>query len=463
MGDFNRHHPLWDEERNNHLFTTRNLNLTQQLLTLLGRNNMKMALPPQLPTLKAHGTGNLTRVDNVFCSEDTLDLVDYCNVEYADRPLKTDHYPIVTKIDINAASTQQPPRHNFRLAKWKPLVKRVKEEVEKLPPPTEIYSLDTFKGRLQALNTILQEAIQEHVPMTKPSPYMKRWWSTELKAMKSATRKLANRAHNHRTVPDHLIHEEYRQKRNSYSEMIRTAKAEHWAEWLEGLDESSVWTASRLVTSPASDAGRSRIPTLQVKDPVTKAIVEEASDNATILGPSTLRVPTPKVDLGNHRIESKTSAKFLGVLVDNTLRWKEQCAAALAKGHDWMIQFGRLARVTQGVSAPHVRQLYIAIAIPRILYAADIYLSPPRRQTETASVKKSGRAIINKLASVQRRAAIMATGAMRSTPTTALDALAGLIPFHLLVDKHRGPHYDWQHYPSPTPYTRRYEMQPDDM
>ncbi|KAF5370505.1 hypothetical protein D9615_010347 [Tricholomella constricta] len=254
-------------------------------------------------------------------------------------------------------------------------------------------------------------------------------------------------------VPGHPIHEEYRQSRNAYSEMIRSAKAEHWAEWLEGLDESSVWTAIIAIGKDFAETHTTLLDVMERDRGVLRWAEEhncefgidkfQLLDLTRKLIPHTFmtrrRVPTPRqaLILGDHRIESKASAKFLGVIVDNTLRWKEQCAAALAKGHDWMIQFGRLARVTQGVSAPHVRQLYIAIAIPRILYAADIYLSPPRRQTETASVKKSGRAIINKLAGVQRRAAIMTTGAMRSTPTTALDALAGLIPFHLLVDKHR--------------------------
>ena len=63
--------------------------------------------------------------------------------------------------------------------------------------------------------------------------------------------------------------------------MIRNAKAEHWVEWLEGLDQTSVWQASRLVTSPATDAGKARILTLQVKDPTTKCIIREAADNAS--------------------------------------------------------------------------------------------------------------------------------------------------------------------------------------
>jgi len=63
--------------------------------------------------------------------------------------------------------------------------------------------------------------------------------------------------------------------------MIRKAKAEHWADWLEGLDQTSMWQASRLATSPATDAGKARIPTLQVKDPTTKQVIREATDNTS--------------------------------------------------------------------------------------------------------------------------------------------------------------------------------------
>ena len=48
-----------------------------------------------------------------------------------------------------------------------------------------------------------------------------------------------------------------------------------------------------------------------------------------------------------------------------------------------------------------------------------------------------GRAIINKLASIQRQAAIMITGAMKTTATDILEAMANLLPFQLLVDKIR--------------------------
>jgi hypothetical protein len=37
LGDFNRHHPLWDEPRNEHLFTRRNLDLAQPLINMVSK------------------------------------------------------------------------------------------------------------------------------------------------------------------------------------------------------------------------------------------------------------------------------------------------------------------------------------------------------------------------------------------------------------------------------------------
>ena len=771
MGDFNRHHPIWDEERNAHLFTNTNLELAQPLLNMLGRHDMKMALPAFLPTLRAHNTGNLTRVDNVFCTESIMDAIIRCNTDSATRPIKTDHFPIITQIDIHAPKATWTPRRNFRLADWPELLKTLNENLANLPLPTEIHTINSFNQRLDTLSEAIQDAVERHVKLTTPTPYSKRWWSSDLANEKKIMLQLGRRSKYYRRHVLHPVHEEYRKQRNKYADCIQKAKTEHWVEWLEGIDQTSIWQASRLATSPSTDASKARIPTLQVRNPNTNQVTREAISNAEkgdllhetffpqpnpntppvpqnyryppplwtftnitnnhILGaidklkpykatksnsvpnsiftharealtphlgplfrathslnyypqawattetlvlkkpgkpdytiPSawrpivlsdgmarllntcqTLTVVTmcetlnvlpadhygarpgrtttdpihiltktvkdawrkgqvasclfldvksafPSVDtnrlrhnmrkkgipqeitdwmarrlanrkttlifddhvsttftvedgldqgdpfsgicyllynseltdipnringerillfvddaavivtgqdfsethnklrnimnrpkgvlawakrhnctfgidkfqlldltrrriphqlnprrripiprraliLGNQRIPSKDTAKFLGVLVDNNLNWKAQCAAALAKGQGWLIQFGRLARSSQGVNAKYIRQLYLAIAIPRMLYAADIFLTPHQNVGKQKKHNHNSRAIINKLASIQRQAAIMITGAMKSTATDALEVMANLIPFHLLVEKIR--------------------------
>jgi hypothetical protein len=117
-GDYNRHHSLWEKERNFHLFTQSNLDAAQPLLDLIARHRMKMALPEGIPTLKALAMGNLTRVDNVFCSEALLDHVISCVTVPEDRPPKTDHFPIRSVIHATVHRSKFKSRPKYREVDW---------------------------------------------------------------------------------------------------------------------------------------------------------------------------------------------------------------------------------------------------------------------------------------------------------------------------------------------------------
>src|SRR5882724_11275674 len=83
--------------------------------------------------------------------------------------------------------------------------------------------------------------------------------------------------------------------------------------------------------------------------------------------------------------------------------------------------------MSKGVSAKFMRRFFIAVAIPKMMYAADLFLMPGSR----ISIGTKG--FIGKPAKVQRQASLHITGAMRSAPMDAIDACADLVPFHLLV------------------------------
>jgi len=51
LGNFNRHHPLWDEDRNNHLFTGTALEASQKLINILADYGLTQILPKDVPTL----------------------------------------------------------------------------------------------------------------------------------------------------------------------------------------------------------------------------------------------------------------------------------------------------------------------------------------------------------------------------------------------------------------------------
>ncbi|KAF8223272.1 hypothetical protein L208DRAFT_1518440 [Tricholoma matsutake] len=155
---------------------------------------MKMTLPPFIPMLKSHSTGNHTRVDNVFCNKELVDSIVKCTTDDASRPVKTDHYPIITQLDIVAPKVTSKPRPNFRLANWLELISTLKNNLDNLAPPTELVDTQSFDRTLDELNNnAIQDAVRKHVKISKPSPYSKRWWSTELVSEKKKMQQLGGR------------------------------------------------------------------------------------------------------------------------------------------------------------------------------------------------------------------------------------------------------------------------------
>src|SRR5882724_11445596 len=91
LGDFNLHHPLWDEECNSHLFSRVNLEKSQVLIDALAEFNLQMVLPKDVPMLQALATGNHTRPDNLFISSQLAGSIIRCITLQDERPARSDH------------------------------------------------------------------------------------------------------------------------------------------------------------------------------------------------------------------------------------------------------------------------------------------------------------------------------------------------------------------------------------
>ena len=118
LGDFNRHDPLWESPDNAQLFSRANLDEAEILINLLADFGMDIALAPGVPTLEHMVTKNLHRVDHVFCSHDFSPRFTRCEVLPHERPPKTDHFPIVSVIDLSVQRTKEPLKRNFRDTDW---------------------------------------------------------------------------------------------------------------------------------------------------------------------------------------------------------------------------------------------------------------------------------------------------------------------------------------------------------
>src|SRR6202012_3866856 len=110
---------------------------------------------------------------------------------------------------------------------------------------------------------------KEQVPLSKPSPYSKRWWTKELSNMRKAKNRLNALSYRLREDSGHPIHEEAKQCRKQYSDRILETKEEHWKQWLENATEHDIWIANRYISSSGGEGSRTRIPTMKAQEDET--------------------------------------------------------------------------------------------------------------------------------------------------------------------------------------------------
>ena len=113
VGDFNRHHPYWDTPENNGLFTRRALEQAETLIQALAELGLEMALTAGTPTHEHYVTKRWSRLDQVFTSEHTLEVIEQCEALPEEQGLNTDHFPIVTNLNLALAIAPRKEVRNY--------------------------------------------------------------------------------------------------------------------------------------------------------------------------------------------------------------------------------------------------------------------------------------------------------------------------------------------------------------
>ena len=172
--DFNRHHPLWDDEADEHLFTPQAIREADILIGMIADKGLEMALPNSILTLKHMVTNLHSRPDNVWCSPELIPLITHCDVDSYIQPPCTDHFPIITIIDI--PQTRNKPRisFNYRKTDWVAFRKQLVLNLDLIPLPNIIDNNKELQQVANNLMEILQKTIREQVPISKPCPYYKK-------------------------------------------------------------------------------------------------------------------------------------------------------------------------------------------------------------------------------------------------------------------------------------------------
>jgi ribonuclease HI len=265
-GDFNRHHPLWDDDEDVHLFTRQALRDAEGLIGLLADHEMQMVLPKGIPTLQHMRSKRYSRPDNVFCTLGVQDSVVKCEVDPALKPTSTDHFPITTHIQLPQERVDASPSFNFRETDWDEFRRKLEPRLRRSPGKPVITNVEQLSTAVEDLTQALQETIHEVVRKSKPRPDAKRWWNGELIKLRKALYRLRADSYTFRAIADHPSHRKLKIESNKYGEAIIQAKRGHWTNYLEEMSANEIWTANKYIREPVGDGGNPRIPTLKVKN-----------------------------------------------------------------------------------------------------------------------------------------------------------------------------------------------------
>jgi endonuclease/exonuclease/phosphatase family metal-dependent hydrolase len=138
LGDFNRHYPHWDNHDNTRLFTREAHKATEVLINVVAEAGLEMALPGGIPTHIHNVTKKWTRLDQVFISEHSTELIIRCDTTTLKRGVNTDHLPILTKLDLATEMTEEKTTHNFRDVDWRKFNKELEKQLMEIGPVVTI-------------------------------------------------------------------------------------------------------------------------------------------------------------------------------------------------------------------------------------------------------------------------------------------------------------------------------------
>ena len=139
---------------------------------------------------------------------------------------------------------------------------------------------------------------------------------------------------------------------------------------------------------------------------------------------SRLRKPNENLNLvfDGHPIKVVHEYKYLGIMFDSKLSWKQHIKYACSKAKNFLVKLNAVSNAKWGMSNQSCRFLYRNAILPILLYGATVWGNA-----------LSTKANLKLYTQTERIALLMITGAFRTSPTNALYVLSGILPIQFVV------------------------------
>jgi endonuclease/exonuclease/phosphatase (EEP) superfamily protein YafD len=240
-GDFNRHHPAWS---GTHVYA-RIMAHAEELINFIHARGLSSSVPSGTPTYwSLNRPGQRSTIDLTLT--DTPGSMVKCEL-YRDN-FGSDHCATYSEWDIRVQQRLEPPlRRAYKRADWAKIGSMIHSHMSDSPKIDTIGKLDQT---VKTLIDITTAAISKHIPIAKPSPYSKRWFTpelkTQLKEVNRSRRKYqrccARNGRNHPRTED--LHKEWRTKRRNWTRQLEKVKAADWKDFLDQATSQTVWRAT---------------------------------------------------------------------------------------------------------------------------------------------------------------------------------------------------------------------------
>ncbi|KAF8703185.1 Reverse transcriptase (RNA-dependent DNA polymerase), partial [Rhizoctonia solani] len=299
LGDFNHHHPAWDDPRNKHLLTNKYVEAAKPLVQLVEERLLKMALPKFTPTHKHLVSKKLSRLDNVFVSDSLYNHLIECKA-YPDRqPVSTNHFPIVTKLDLTLEKAKETLRQSFTNTNWEKFDKLLTEKLKMLLTEV-IETIAEFDARLDAPTKAILDTIEAIVPYARITSYCKQWWTKELSKLRAQRFNLGYQASCREDTPKDPIHQELKLASKLYKLALKNAKAKCWNDFINTAEAKALWNAYKWMKGQEENAGNTQIPTLCATAPNSSTTIFLTNEEKSAALYQTFFPTPPLINIPTH-------------------------------------------------------------------------------------------------------------------------------------------------------------------